>query len=92
MYGVAVVLLPPVFTALVDRLGELDALRNATLFAPRKLSSADEDEMHKLQRHLFAKDEAPKKKDGWPAWGMANTFSISGVVASRGGLRHTIVF
>ena len=77
MYGVAVVLLPPVFTALVDRLKELNALRNATLFlqvfAPPKLSSVDEREMHELQRHLFAKDAAPtgKKKDRWPAWGMA---------------------
>ena len=73
LYGVAAVLLAPVFLALVDRLIEMGALREKELFV-RKLTEAEMAQSYEMQRGLFPKDPAPKAKKGEAAtyaWGKA---------------------
>lgn len=72
LYAVAAVLLAPVFVALVDRLVEMDALRDADLFLGKELTDHELAESYEMQRRLFPKDPAPKvKKDEVYAWGKA---------------------
>lgn len=72
LYGVAVALLAPVFVALVDRLVEMDVLREKDLFLHGKELTAEEKaQSYEMQRQMFPKDQAPKaKKDADQfAWG-----------------------